>query len=142
MKRKKVVELGAGTGIVGITAAALGGNVALTDLPQSVSLLQLNITTNKKLMKGNIEAKAASKSSNLISVQSIEPLVETICNISNRDTKVLMSFEERTTDNKPVLQKRFFDLIEKEFEIGKIGLDRQDEVYRSDDIHIIMMTKR
>lgn len=42
-----VLELGAGTGIAGIAAAACGAHVLLTDLPAAQSLLQANILRNQ-----------------------------------------------------------------------------------------------
>lgn len=47
----KVLELGAGTGLVGIAAACSWGvNVALTDLPEILSNLQNNIDDNRELI--------------------------------------------------------------------------------------------
>ncbi|KAG9353444.1 hypothetical protein JZ751_018040 [Albula glossodonta] len=47
LKGKRVIELGAGTGIVGILAARLGAEVTLTDLPHAVPQLQKNVSANK-----------------------------------------------------------------------------------------------
>ncbi|KAJ8358525.1 hypothetical protein SKAU_G00150500 [Synaphobranchus kaupii] len=49
LKGKRVIELGAGTGIVGILAARLGAEVTLTDLPHAVPQLQKNVSTNMPL---------------------------------------------------------------------------------------------
>ncbi|XP_078098007.1 EEF1A lysine methyltransferase 3-like [Mustelus asterias] len=43
---KKVIELGAGTGLVGILAILLGGDVTLTDQPNVVIQLQYNVSKN------------------------------------------------------------------------------------------------
>ncbi|KAM6214865.1 EEF1A lysine methyltransferase 3 isoform 1-T1 [Rhynchocyon petersi] len=43
---KKVIELGAGTGIVGILAALQGGNVTITDLPLALEQIQGNVRAN------------------------------------------------------------------------------------------------
>ncbi|CAB1315163.1 unnamed protein product [Coregonus sp. 'balchen'] len=46
LKGKRIIELGAGTGIVGILAARLGADVTLTDLPLAVPQLQSNVSAN------------------------------------------------------------------------------------------------
>ncbi|XP_043919926.1 EEF1A lysine methyltransferase 3 [Protopterus annectens] len=43
---KKVIELGAGTGIVGILAVLLGGEVTITDLPHTLKQIQGNVLAN------------------------------------------------------------------------------------------------
>ncbi|XP_078419419.1 EEF1A lysine methyltransferase 3-like [Cetorhinus maximus] len=43
---KKLIELGSGTGIVGILAALLGGNVTLTDQPNILQQIEYNISAN------------------------------------------------------------------------------------------------
>ncbi|XP_030633685.1 EEF1A lysine methyltransferase 3-like [Chanos chanos] len=46
LKGKRVIELGAGTGIVGILAARLGADVTITDLPLAIPQLQRNVSAN------------------------------------------------------------------------------------------------
>ncbi|KAM8976103.1 EEF1A lysine methyltransferase 3 [Pelodytes ibericus] len=45
-KGKKVIELGAGTGIVGILASLLGGDVTVTDLPCALPQIKKNVSAN------------------------------------------------------------------------------------------------
>ena len=42
IKNKKIIELGSGTGLVGLAAGKLGGIVTLTDLPTELPLLREN----------------------------------------------------------------------------------------------------
>ncbi|KAM7375821.1 hypothetical protein PAMP_005588 [Pampus punctatissimus] len=53
-----VVELGAGTGAVGVMAATLGAHVTVTDLQDLQNLLTVNIKENQTLISsGSITAK-------------------------------------------------------------------------------------
>ncbi|XP_053313678.1 EEF1A lysine methyltransferase 3 [Spea bombifrons] len=45
-KGKKVIELGAGTGIVGILVSLLGGDVTVTDLPHTLPQIEKNVLAN------------------------------------------------------------------------------------------------
>nr|DBA32824.1 TPA: hypothetical protein GDO54_000585 [Pyxicephalus adspersus] len=45
-KGKKIIELGAGTGVVGILLSLLGGDVTLTDLPHTLPQIQKNVAAN------------------------------------------------------------------------------------------------
>ncbi|XP_069828353.1 EEF1A lysine methyltransferase 3 [Dendropsophus ebraccatus] len=45
-KEKKIIELGAGTGIVGILVSLLGGRVTVTDLPHALPQIRKNVSVN------------------------------------------------------------------------------------------------
>ncbi|XP_029989341.1 EEF1A lysine methyltransferase 3 [Sphaeramia orbicularis] len=46
LRGKRIIELGSGTGLVGIMAARLGATVTLTDLPVALPQLQANVSAN------------------------------------------------------------------------------------------------
>ncbi|XP_032406117.1 EEF1A lysine methyltransferase 3-like isoform X1 [Xiphophorus hellerii] len=46
LRGRRVIELGAGTGLVGILAARLGAEVTVTDLPLALPQLQANVSAN------------------------------------------------------------------------------------------------
>jgi len=153
---KAVIELGAGTGIVGLVAAVKGAKVIITDLEQFVPLMQMNVTQNASKLKDNRMQACALKwgddlenfkdeydfilMADLIYYnESLIPLVQTMVALSSKRTVILMSYEERSTGNKPQLQKEFFKLAEEYFIIHEVPTEEQDPVYNSDDIHIYEM---
>lgn len=54
----RVLELGAGTGLVGLVASALGASeVILTDLPSALPLLQRNVARNEALCSKRVDVR-------------------------------------------------------------------------------------
>ncbi len=49
-----VLDLGSGTGVVGLAAAALGARVVLTDLPEFLPLIELNVKENIHIVGSNV----------------------------------------------------------------------------------------
>jgi D-xylulose reductase len=58
--RLQVLELGSGTGLVGLAMAGLGADVLLTDLPSICSNLEHNVHQNHEVVSGNGGAARAA----------------------------------------------------------------------------------
>ncbi|ESP03382.1 hypothetical protein LOTGIDRAFT_237692 [Lottia gigantea] len=159
LSRKTVIELGAGTGVVSLVAGSLGAKVTITDLPEFLPLISLNIQENKALLTGEIKAETLiwgqvsdvmkKTEWDLILLadciyyeESLEPLVRTMVELCGPRTTILCCYEQRDTGNKPELEKQFFELVRKNFEVSKIPLEDQDNEMSSADIHILLFTQR
>jgi len=161
----RVLELGAGTGAVGLVTAALGaGKVTVTDLPRVIPLLEEAIALNSNLK--NIEAKALTWGEwtensfeekeeknetcyDLILVSdciyyeaSVEPLIQTLtkfCKL-NKKCRVLFSYEVRDySEVKKKISKEFFRAVGEYFKILPFKTGECHEEYASDDIRVIQL---
>uniref|UniRef100_A0A493T5R3 Valosin containing protein lysine methyltransferase n=1 Tax=Anas platyrhynchos platyrhynchos TaxID=8840 RepID=A0A493T5R3_ANAPP len=158
LARRAVLELGAGTGAVGIMAATLGANVTVTDLEELQELLLVNIENNKHLVTGSVRAKVLKWGEDVTEFQpppdyilmadciyyeeSLEPLLKTLKDLTGPDTCVLCCYEQRTMGKNPEIERRYFELLQADFELEKIPLEKHDEEYRSADIHIVNIHRK
>ncbi|XP_016129897.1 protein N-lysine methyltransferase METTL21D [Sinocyclocheilus grahami] len=156
---KNIIELGAGTGLVGLVAATLGANVTVTDLEDLQLLLQLNIRKNQHLIHtGSITAKVLKWGGDVEEFlppphyilmadciyyeQSVEPLVETLKLLAGPETCIICCYEQRTVGVNPEIEKRFFELLLQEFQTEEIPSEKQDPEFNSPDIHILHLRRR
>ncbi|XP_067894310.1 EEF1A lysine methyltransferase 3-like [Heterodontus francisci] len=110
---KKVIELGAGTGIVGILAALLGGNVTITDKPKSLMQIRNNVYINippvcrnrlkvRPLVWGEDDANFPTDydfilGSDIVYQSDAYPdLVDTLLHLSSEHTTIYLATEFRT----------------------------------------------
>lgn len=143
-----MIELGAGTGALGLAAAALGASsVTLTDLDHLEGLITANIARN------NLSAKASSAplcwgqpissqiptppfdiilASDVIYQQgSIEPLISTLKALSCPCTIIFLSYEHR-----PNLQFPRDLFLAAGFQVEQVPHHKLHPQWRSPDIHI------
>ncbi|XP_048342274.1 LOW QUALITY PROTEIN: protein N-lysine methyltransferase METTL21D [Sphaerodactylus townsendi] len=158
LRRRAVLELGAGTGLVGLMAASLGANVTVTDLEEVQDLLKMNIENNQHLVTGSIQAKVLKWGEEVTDFlpapdyilmadciyyeESLEPLIKTLKDLSHPETHILCCYEERTMGKNPEVERRYFELLQKDFELEKVPLDKQDEEYQSEDILIFIIRRK
>eukprot|EP00472_Partenskyella_glossopodia_P010096 CAMPEP_0197536660 /NCGR_PEP_ID=MMETSP1318-20131121/54507_1 /TAXON_ID=552666 /ORGANISM="Partenskyella glossopodia, Strain RCC365" /LENGTH=352 /DNA_ID=CAMNT_0043094609 /DNA_START=42 /DNA_END=1100 /DNA_ORIENTATION=+ len=120
VKGKSVLDLGSGTGISGISAAAAGASrVKLVDNDKTVlSLMQKNI----KYFRGKIQESAAIINSNGVSngtnehtvVPQIEPLIVDIGDLESKDSDVYdVVLASEVLYTAPTLKKEFPILLNK-----------------------------
>ncbi|XP_057580751.1 protein N-lysine methyltransferase METTL21D isoform X2 [Hippopotamus amphibius kiboko] len=118
LRRRAVLELGAGTGAAGLMAATLGADVTVTDLEELQGLLRTNIAMNRHLVTGSVRARALKWG-------------EEIEDLPSPPDYILMAdciyYEE---------------LLQLDFDFEKIPLEKHDEEYRSEDIHILYIRKK
>ncbi|XP_066497202.1 protein-lysine methyltransferase METTL21D [Hoplias malabaricus] len=156
---KKILELGSGTGVVGIMAASLGANVTVTDLEDLQPLLEMNIRENQDLVsKGSITAKVLKWGEDVNDFlphpdyilmadciyyeQSVEPLVETLKLLAAPETCIICCYEQRTVGVNPEVERRFFERLMQDFDSEEIPTERQDPEFNSLDIHILHLRRR
>ncbi|XP_017269081.1 protein-lysine methyltransferase METTL21D [Kryptolebias marmoratus] len=156
---RTVVELGAGTGVVGLMAATLGAQVTVTDLEDLQTLLRVNIQENQALIKsGSITAKVLKWGDDVAEFlpppdyilmadciyyeQSIVPLVESLKLLSGPETCIICCYEQRTEGINPEVEKQFFELLQQNFIFERIPPDKQDPEFSSPDIHILHIRRK
>ncbi|XP_067592642.1 protein N-lysine methyltransferase METTL21D isoform X1 [Pseudorca crassidens] len=158
LSRRSVLELGSGTGAVGLMAATLGADVIVTDLEELQDLLKMNINMNKHLVTGSVQAKVLKWGEEIEDFpsppdyilmadciyyeESLEPLLKTLKDLSGSETCIICCYEQRTMGKNPEIEKKYFELLQLDFDFEKIPLEKHDEEYRSEDIHILYIRKK
>nr|CCA14158.1 conserved unknown protein putative [Albugo laibachii Nc14] len=163
LKCKYVLELGSGTGAVGLTAALLGaGRVVLSDTAIIQPFLADNVAFCKAMhsdLTAEVQSYEWGKSVSKILLMdregrecypdiilvsdciiprlySIEPLVDALGDLSGPKTLVLISYEHRYNEEFE-LKERFWSLmLSRGFHLRQLRTDEYHPHYSADDIEI------
>lgn len=139
-QHKRIVEIGSGTGIVGLQLCALGGHVVLTDREEYLELINYNIQKNLPMLTGTAQAKTLFWGDDLEGDKDfqnldyvivancvyhsieLDQLVKTICNLcpENSSTCLLCCYELRNEGIRTLVDEFHQQLMEKNFIIEKI----------------------
>ncbi|KAI8320419.1 hypothetical protein GQ54DRAFT_241617, partial [Martensiomyces pterosporus] len=145
---KTVVELGSGTGLVGIAVSRIHpkARVVLSDKQELLPLLNRNIELNNA--QGNTSAvpidwrssdDALPARPDVILVSDgiwakdlHKPLADTLARLATKDTRVLLAYETRKFDE----EAQFIALWSQHFRFHDIKPKDQDPAMQSDDIYL------
>lgn len=148
------MELGAGTGIVGLALSKLvpSSKVYITDIPQIMPLIEKGIRINEltnatpeTLVWGERLPALDSDPSVLLLADcvyyepSFQPLVDTLVELTDRYTinEILFTYKKRRRAD-----KHFFKMLAKRFKCSQVTDDPDAESYNSDNISLFTLERR
>ncbi|XP_073433819.1 protein N-lysine methyltransferase METTL21D isoform X2 [Dendrobates tinctorius] len=133
-------------------------DVTVTDLEDLQDLMKMNIKSNSALITGSCEAKVLkwgedvtdfSPSPDYILMadciyyeESLQPLLKTLRDLASGETCIVCCYEERTTGKNPEIERKFFELLKMDFDYEEVPIEKHDEEYRSEDIHILQIYRK
>ncbi|KAJ3936938.1 MAG: putative methyltransferase-domain-containing protein [Lentinula lateritia] len=149
LQGKCVVELGSGTGLVGLIAAKLGASkVWITDQAPLLDIMQQNLSMNSlqcncvvaELDWGTSIPAAIPSPDVILAADCVyfEPafplLVQTLDALATERTQVFFCYKKRA-------DKRFFGLLKKKFTWAEIMDDPNRNIYNRESITLIKLSK-
>lgn len=151
LRKKRVVELGSGTGLVGLVAGLLGANVDVTDQAQLLPLMRKNVALNgleanvrvteldwAKPVPQDMRGPDLLLAADCVYFEPAFPLLcTTLCNIVAQHTEILFCYKKRRKAD-----KRFFALLKKDFDWTHVDDDPDQHVYSKDAIYLLRLVKK
>ncbi|KAI3700286.1 hypothetical protein L2E82_44908 [Cichorium intybus] len=157
LQGKKVVELGAGCGLVGCIAALLGCQVILTDMPDRLRLLKKNVEDN---LYGDVKGVATVNeltwgdrpdpklvqplpdfvigSDVIYSEEAVTDLLDTLLELSGVHTTIILAGELR---NDAILEY-FMEVAMEDFVIGRVDQEGWHPDYRSPRVAMYVLVRK
>ncbi|KAJ7499226.1 putative methyltransferase-domain-containing protein [Mycena latifolia] len=150
LQGKNVLELGSGTGLVGLVAAMLGGSVCLTDQAPLLNIMRENVAINKlsarcavaelnwgEPIPADIPRPDVILAADCVYFEPAFPLlVQTLCDLVRPDTQVLFAYKKRRKAD-----KRFFALLKKKFQWSDVADDPARSIYSRESISLLRLCK-
>ncbi|XP_051550606.1 protein N-lysine methyltransferase METTL21A [Myxocyprinus asiaticus] len=142
LKGKSVIELGAGTGLVGIVAALLGANVTITDRETALEFLSANVRENiPPSQQGAVRVSELTWGENLelyppgsyelvlgadiVYLEDTFPaLLKTLEHLSSENTVVVLSCRIRYDRD-----ERFLMELRQKFSVEEVHYDSQRDIH-------------
>ncbi|KAI0366381.1 hypothetical protein BV20DRAFT_1055672 [Pilatotrama ljubarskyi] len=149
---KNVLELGSGTGLVGLVAGKLGARVCITDQAPLLGIMKHNVSLNDldaavyvmELNWGEPIPADLPRPDLILAADCVyfEPafplLVKTLADlVQDTSTEVLFCYKKRRKAD-----KRFFTLLKKEFTWEEVSDDPQREVYSREAISLLRLFRK
>eukprot|EP00916_Digyalum_oweni_P003454 GHVL01006248.1.p1 GENE.GHVL01006248.1~~GHVL01006248.1.p1 ORF type:complete len:262 (+),score=29.19 GHVL01006248.1:260-1045(+) len=138
VRNRHVLELGAGTGLVGIVAALAGGEVTCTERAEALDHLRATVSSN--LNGHRLEVKELDWThdhsylnsdydvilgADIVYIEDTFPdLLRTLLHFAGPDTKVLLSCKIRYQRD-----SKFLTMLKEHFHISKVHFDLERDIY-------------
>ncbi|KAI9071860.1 hypothetical protein K1719_037882 [Acacia pycnantha] len=160
LKGKRVIELGAGCGVSGFGMALLGCDVIVTDQKEVLPILKRNVERNiSRVMQTNPDSFGSIKVSELqwgdrdhimavdppfdyiigtdvVYVEHLlEPLLQTIVDLSGPRTTILLGCEIRST----IVHEQMLQMWKKTFDVKTVPKSKMDETFQHPSIQLFIM---
>lgn len=153
VRSKRVIELGAGQGVVGVAAAIMGGDVVVTDHPLAMDVLERSVARNGS----GLDLRCAPLdwlqpafqplgppfdvilAADVVWMQDlIVPLVKTFGLLAGKTTSIFLSYQERTLEANDAL---FEALASEGFEWEQVQQPKFNLTLVSPKIHVYVLTR-